>query len=90
MEIIIEVELSTQLNNLMNKTENHKFVMFVTIIRPLLPFTVGLLNKVHKSMKTKQLKISTRHHGSMLIENTVTCLKKILLLRRKEQAMKLN
>ena len=75
---------------LWTKRKTIKFVMFVTIIRPLLPFTVGLLNKAHKSMKTKQLKISTRHHGSMLIENTVTCLKKILLLRRKEQAMKLN
>ena len=28
MEIIIEVELSTQLNNLMNKTENH-YVCYV-------------------------------------------------------------
>ena len=65
--------------------------MFVTMNRPLLPLTVGLLNKAHKRMKTKQLKISTRHHGLMqLIENTVTCLKKILLLKRKEQAMKLN
>ena len=65
--------------------------MFVTTNRPLLPFTVGLLNKAHKSMKTKHLKISTRHHGLMrLIENTVNSLIKILLLKRKEQAMKLN
>ena len=60
--------------------------------RPLLPFMVGLLNKAHKSMKTKQLKISTRHHGSMrLIENTVTCLKKSLVTKAKRGgAMKLN
>ena len=64
----------------------------MTMNRPLLPLTVGLLNKVHKSMKTKHLKISTRHHGSMrLIKNTVTCLKKNLVTKAKRGgAMKLN
>ena len=63
----------------------------MTMNRPLLPLTVGLLNKAHKSMKTKHLKISTRHHGLMqLIVNTVKSLIKILLLKAKEQAMKLN